>query len=127
MGWVGDDLTPQYRESTEEPLVDAARILAEIAAATATQGRVQEGLFRTAFRRVAERPFTAQIYDLNKTRVDFRVYITDMRGIVLFDSDHGRDEGKDYLQWRDVHLTLRGQYGARSTNSLETRTPACST
>lgn len=113
--WVVDDLTPQYRESTEEPLVDTARILAEIAAATATQGRVQEGLFRTAFRRVAERPFTAQIYDLNKTRVDFRVYITDMRGIVLFDSDHGRDEGKDYIQWRDVHLTLKGQYGARAT------------
>lgn len=113
--WVVDDLTPQYRESTEEPLVDAARILAEIAAATATQGRVQEGLFRTAFRRVAERPFTAQIYGLNKTRVDFRVYITDMRGIVLFDSDQGRDEGKDYVQWRDVYLTLKGQYGARST------------
>jgi two-component system, OmpR family, sensor histidine kinase CreC len=89
--------------------------LAEIAAATATQGRVQDGLFRTAFRRVATRPFTAQIYGLNKTRVDFRVYITDVRGIVLFDSDQGRDEGKDYVQWRDVHLTLKGQYGARST------------
>ncbi len=113
--WVVDDLTPQYRESTEEPLVDTARILAEIAAATATQGRVQVGLFRTAFQRVAERPFTAQIYGLTKTRVDFRVYITDMRGIVLFDSDQGRDEGKDYLEWRDVYLTLKGQYGARSS------------
>lgn len=114
--WVIDDLTPQYRESTEEPLVDTARILADIAAATATQGRVQEGLFRTAFRRVAERPFTARIYGLTKTRVDFRVYITDMRGIVLFDSDQGRDEGKDYLQWRDVYFTLKGQYGARTTH-----------
>lgn len=113
--WVVDDLTPQYRESTEEPLVDASRILAEIAAATATQGRVQDGLFRTAFRQVSARPFEAQIYGLNKTRVDFRVYVTDVRGTVLFDSDQGRDEGKDYSQWRDVHLTLKGEYGARST------------
>jgi two-component system, OmpR family, sensor histidine kinase CreC len=113
--WVVDDLTPQYRESTEEPLVDTARILAEIAAATATQGRVQDGLFRTAFRQVASRPFEAHIYSLNKTRVDFRVYVTDVRGLVLFDSNQGRDEGKDYSQWRDVHLTLKGEYGARST------------
>jgi two-component system sensor histidine kinase CreC len=104
--WVVDDLTLQYRESTEEPLVDAARILAEIAAATATQGRVHDGLFRSAFRQVAARPFAAQIYGLNKTRVDFRIYITDVRGIVLFDLDQGRDEGKDYVQWRDVYLTL---------------------
>jgi two-component system sensor histidine kinase CreC len=34
---------------------------------------------------------------------------------VLFDSDGGRDEGKDYSQWRDVYLTLRGSYGARAT------------
>ena len=113
--WVVDDLTPQYRESTEEPLVDTARVLSEIAAATATQGRVQDGLFRTAFRQVVARPFEAQIYGLNKTRVDFRVYVTDVRGTVLFDSDQGRDEGKDYSQWRDVHLTLKGEYGARST------------
>jgi two-component system sensor histidine kinase CreC len=34
---------------------------------------------------------------------------------VLFDSEGGRDEGKDYSRWRDVYLTLQGRYGARAT------------
>jgi two-component system sensor histidine kinase CreC len=34
---------------------------------------------------------------------------------VVFDSRNGRDEGADYSRWNDVYLTLRGQYGARST------------
>lgn len=116
--WVVDDLTPQYRESTEEPLVDAARILASIAAVTASNGTVDVALFRAAFGDVSSRPFTARIYGLTKTRVDFRAYITDAAGTVIFDSDAGRDEHKDYSQWRDVYLTLRGTYGARSSRGL---------
>jgi two-component system sensor histidine kinase CreC len=42
------------------------------------------------------------------------VYVTDARGIVVFDSD-GAAVGKDYSRWNDVYLTLRGRYGARST------------
>jgi len=41
--------------------------------------------------------------------------VTDDRGIVRFDSDGGRDEGKDYSRWNDVYLTLGGRYGARAT------------
>jgi two-component system sensor histidine kinase CreC len=44
-----------------------------------------------------------------------RVYVTDANGIVVFDSDNGRDVGKDYSQWNDVFRTLQGQYGARTT------------
>ena len=41
---------------------------------------------------------------------------------MIFDSDfdpqrgRGRAEGEDYSQWRDVYLTLRGRYGARSSH-----------
>jgi two-component system sensor histidine kinase CreC len=35
---------------------------------------------------------------------------------VLLDSS-GQALGKDYSRWNDVYLTLRGQYGARSTRS----------
>jgi hypothetical protein len=38
-----------------------------------------------------------------KASLDYRVYITDARGIVVFDSD-GRDVGRDYSRWRDVYL-----------------------
>ncbi len=41
--------------------------------------------------------------------------MTDARGIVIYDSHGGTDEGKDYSRWNDVYLTLRGQYGARAT------------
>ncbi len=38
-------------------------------------------------------------------------------GIVLLDST-GRDVGKDYSRWNDVACTLRGQYGARTTEEV---------
>lgn len=119
---VLDDISPRYRESTEEPLVDMARVLAAIVAGQSSGGEIQPELFRQAFETVRSQRFSARIYGLLKTRSDLRVYVTDRRGIVVFDSDGGRDEGKDYSRWRDVFLTLRGQYGARS--SVYRRDPA---
>ena len=54
---------------------------------------------------------------MGKNRVDFRIYITDAKGIVRVDTDHGFAVGKDYSRWNDVHLALRGKYGARSSRS----------
>lgn len=51
---------------------------------------------------------------LAKKAINHRIYITDKQGIVIADSWQ-QDVGKDYSQWNDVYLTLRGQYGARST------------
>jgi hypothetical protein len=53
---------------------------------------------------------------LAKNQVSHRIYVTDAKGIVLLDSS-GQALGKDYSRWNDVYLTLRGQYGARSTRS----------
>jgi len=52
-----------------------------------------------------------------KTASSFRLYVTNNQGIVLYDSLPASDnaEGADYSRWNDVYLTLRGQYGARST------------
>ena len=114
---VTDDIQPRYREATEEPIVDTAHVLAAFAAATAHDGRVDVALFRRVFQRVSEQPFEAQIYGFLKTNVDVRVYITDTAGIVIYDSDSGRDEGVNYSEWNDVHRTLRGDYGARTSPS----------
>ncbi len=42
--------------------------------------------------------------------------MTDAQGRVVFDSS-GLAVGQDYSRWNDVWLTLRGKYGARSTQS----------
>lgn len=113
--YIVDDIELRYRESTEEPLVDLARVLASLASQTVRDGRVDTNLFHDSFRQVQTQKFSARIFDLEKTHVDLHVYITDRLGIVIFDSDQGRDERRDYSKWRDVHRTLAGRYGARSS------------
>lgn len=115
LDWIVADLTPRYRESTEEPLVDLASVLAAQLSVTAKDGIIDPELLRTTLKKSAGRAFHARIYNFEKTSVDLRVYVTNDKGIVLFDSDNGRDEGKDYSTWRDVSLTLAGQYGARTS------------
>mgnify|MGYP000965533000 CR=1 FL=1 len=44
------------------------------------------------------------------------MYATNAQGIVIYDST-GVDVGADYARWNDVYLTLRGQYGVRSTRA----------
>ena len=118
LSWIIDDLTPQYRESTEEPLVDAARTLASAASATATDAGIDTALFRRIFDDAISKKFSAQIYKLEKTGVDWRVYITDSKGIIVFDSRGAAEVGKDYSRWRDVRMTLAGEYGARTSHEI---------
>jgi two-component system sensor histidine kinase CreC len=117
VGWILDDLRPRYLESSEVGLIDTANLLATFLESDLSKDGIPMANLREAYRRVAGREFSAKVRDITKTRMDLRVYVTDSAGIVLFDSDGGRDEGKDYSRWNDVYKTLRGQYGARSTRS----------
>lgn len=113
--WIVRDLTPRYRESTEETLVDLVTVLAAQLSVTSKDGIINAELLRTALNEALHRRFQAQIYNFEKTSVDLRVYVTNEKGIVIFDSRNGQDEGKDYTEWRDVARTLEGQYGARTS------------
>jgi len=73
---------------------------------------------RAALDAALRRDLGASIQELQKRTVDLRVYVTDARGIVLYDSDSGRDEGQDYSRWHDVYWTLRGSYGARASRDV---------
>ncbi|MCP5468482.1 MAG: two-component system sensor histidine kinase CreC [Deltaproteobacteria bacterium] len=115
VGFVLDNLRLRYLESVEEVLVDQTNILATILQSEMTDERIPVDNFRKAFEYVAGRTFSSQIYQFTKTDVDQMVYIADAKGIIIFDSNRGAEEGKDYSQWRDVAYTLRGQYGARAT------------
>ena len=113
--WIINDLRPRYLESLEEPLVDTAHMLAEIITAEMVDDKVNSAWLDDIFEAIYERRFSAKIYALEKQQVDVRVYITDAKGVVIFDSQQ-RDVGKDYSRWNDVLKTLQGDYGARATN-----------
>ncbi len=118
------ELTPGMRQSIEEVLVDMAHLLAEQVAAELAAGRIGDGEFAAGIERFKQRRFQAAIRQLNKQEPNLVVYITDAAGRVVFDS-RGRDLGQDYSRWNDVYLTLRGQYGARSTRE-DTKDPLSS-
>jgi two-component system sensor histidine kinase CreC len=112
-----EEVKPGVRQSTEDALVDSAQVLANIAAQDIKNNTTATGSIAKAFAQINQRPFQSNIGGVIKTRVDYRVYITDDKGIVRYDSS-GKDVGADYSRWNDVYLTLRGQYGARSTPSV---------
>ncbi len=105
---------PGVRQAMEDTLVDTANVLAELAADDLLAGKMDSGRFAQRLRALRGRDIGAQIWGFPKRDASYRVTVTDARGIVVFDSD-GRDLGRDNSRWNDVHRTLRGQYGARST------------
>jgi len=107
---------PGVRQAMEDTLADTANVLAELATDDFLAGRIDDGRFARRVRGLADRDIDARIWGFRKHSSDYRVYVTDARGIVVFDST-GRDVGRDYSRWNDVYLTLRGEYGARSTRS----------
>lgn len=115
--WVVKNLRTRYLESVEDPLVDQANILAGIVGLEMETDRFDSEKLYTAFETVYNRSLSAGIYDMVKTQVDMQIYITDTHGTIIFDSQNKANIGEDYSKWRDVRLTLEGQYGARTTRS----------
>ncbi|MGL4767981.1 MAG: two-component system sensor histidine kinase CreC [Formosimonas sp.] len=111
------EVKPGVRQSTEDGLIDTAQILAPIAALDMQNHNLANGALAHSFAQLNQKPLHATIINIVKTRIDSRVYVTDAAGMVIFDST-GQDVGKDYSRWNDVYLTLRGQYGARSTRTV---------
>jgi two-component system sensor histidine kinase CreC len=110
---IGSRLRTAYMESAEEPLVDTANILAAYIGAETERGQFNADELYRVFDDAYGRKIGAQIYDMKKDSVDLGVYITDAKGIVLFDSSGRETIGQDFSMWRDVSLTLEGEYGAR--------------
>lgn len=114
-GFLGTIRT-RYLEGVEDVLVDQARLLAGFVSADMANGRSYPQRLQTVFKEVYREDFSARIYGLEKTTIDLRVTVTDNHGIVVFDSRDSHLTGADYSAWRDVFLTLRGEYGARTSH-----------
>lgn len=111
---VIQEMKPTVRQATEETLVDMANLLAVLAEEEMAKGNLSESRFAYLLAAYGIREPNARIWELGKKVINHRIYITDQQGIVVADSWQ-QDVGKDYSQWNDVYLTLRGRYGARST------------
>jgi two-component system sensor histidine kinase CreC len=113
-----NDVRPRYLEAVEESTVDTAEIIAAMLSGQIVDGRLAVGTIRATMEAAGPREFSARIYNIIKRDVSLRIYVTDANGVLLYDSTGRSLPGEDFSQWRDVYLTLRGQYGARSTRTI---------
>jgi two-component system sensor histidine kinase CreC len=108
------ELKPGVRQSTEDTLIDMSNLLAEVVKDDLLRDNLSNSDFKQNINAFLARSYRAKIYTIEKYSSSIRIYITDNEGIVKFDSAN-IGLGEDYSQWNDVYLTLKGQYGARST------------
>ncbi|PJG58731.1 beta-lactam sensor histidine kinase BlrB [Aeromonas cavernicola] len=120
-----EEIKPGVRSATEDTLVDMTQLLAPLARDDLREGKMQNGRLASAFARLNQNPVNALIDGHLKQLAEYRIYVTNQQGIVIYDSDGGA-VGQDYSRWNDVYRTLRGQYGARSTRT-DPNDPASST
>ena len=111
------EVEPQTFQATEEVLVDVSNLLAEIVAKDVRENHFDSAELHHAFEGAHGRVIEARIFEHLKHGIGIHAYLTDAKGKVIFDSDGGLREGKDFSAKRDVSLTLSGRYGARSSRN----------
>jgi len=113
--WIWTTLRTRYMESVEEPLVDSANLLASLVEREMERPDFTFADLQASLARAHSRRLSARIYDLQKSTVDLRIYITDARGTVVLDTRRPPAVGQSYIRFHDVWMTLWGHYGARAT------------
>jgi two-component system sensor histidine kinase CreC len=119
------EIKPSVRKVTEDTLVETAYLLAAQASDDLADGKLGSGSgsstsrFAQQVQAAFQQPLRVWIWDTRKAALDLRVTVTNAQGRVLFDSA-GLDVGADYSRWRNVALTLRGEYGARTSREVAT-------
>jgi len=118
------DIDPRYRESAEDSLVDTAQLMAALVENTSAGGVLRTDALEPVFRSLYARRFQADIYGVEKTRVELRMTVVDRQGTVVFDSRAAAaaasgaagaaggvaapsQVGADHSRWHDVYLALR--------------------
>ena len=85
-----DEVKPGVRQAMEDTLVDTANVLAELAVEDVKAGNIANGGFARGLSQYQARAkypnkSLADISGVKKQSADYRVYITDAKGIVIFD------------------------------------------
>lgn len=109
-----DEVKPGTRLAMEDSLIDAAYTLAQLATPDMKAGAIADGFFARSLQGLHDARPGASIGGFRKDSIDYRITITDVQGIVRFDTKTDAI-GQDHSRWNDVVRTLRGEYGARSS------------
>ena len=109
---------PNVRQVVEDTLAENANIIAMLVAEDVYENKVNTVQFDAKIQNALNRKLNANIWQHNKKEINQQIYITNAKGIVIYDSQ-GIATGQDYSRWNDVYLTLQGKYGVRSTRSYD--------
>ena len=112
---------PTAQQVIEDTLLDTSKLLAASLQIPLSTGQIYDEDYQAqldaAF--IGVPAMDDSVGDINQTKSysSFRIYVTDSKGVVVYDSlpKSESSEGSYYGRWNDVYLTLKGQYGARST------------
>ncbi len=107
-----------YALVTEDMMVDTSRLFAEQLRIRIARGqKIDEAAnaWGGEFNSFRESRFQIRILGFDKTRPGIDVYVVDEGGKIVFSSRPQDPVGSDYSKWRDVRLTLQGEYGARAS------------
>ncbi|TGL62391.1 two-component system sensor histidine kinase CreC [Leptospira sarikeiensis] len=117
---IEESIRPRYMETVEESMNDTVYVLSSLIEQELLkhpdipfQSNINHVL-GDSFQKAKEKNFEAKIFSHTKRKIDLEFYVTDAKGIVLYDSS-GRRTGEDYSKYNDVFLTLKGKYGVRSS------------
>jgi len=110
---ITTELVPAMRQSLEEALGDTAYLMAEMVKEDVVKNKIKDGRVAHNIRAFSQHRLESKISVKDKQH-GIEIYITDDKGTVIYDSNN-INVGNDFSQWNDVYLTLKGEYGARSS------------
>ena len=113
--WLMKEVRSQYSAALEDSMVEFANVLGAYLSTEFEDKKISLNKYKETFEQLRSREFKAKIHGIIKSNETFHSYVTDQKGIILFDSRDPSNIGEDFSQWNDVYLTLKGKYGARSS------------
>ncbi|MBK1789561.1 two-component system sensor histidine kinase CreC [Persicirhabdus sediminis] len=129
LSYLLEDVEAQAFKASEEVMVDTAHLLAGVVEAELKKTSTLDGeqlemqpaidLLAVAVGKANAHEIDAKIYRHMKVKLGLNVYLTNLQGLVVYDSAGGMRVGMDYSEYNDVYKTIRGEYGARSSRDDE--------
>jgi two-component system sensor histidine kinase CreC len=87
---VSSQVKPTIRQTTEETLVEMSNILAEFALPVVLDSKLEKSEQAASFSQHVDnflkRHYNATIFGVKKEDASIRIYMTDAKGIVIYDS-----------------------------------------